>query len=204
MRLLVRKAMAWSGKIIPGRTALLGLLCLALFLIGQIATDLFVYDRAAVNAGEWWRMLTGQLVHVGLDHLFWDLTAFILLAALIEPKGILKFWTIMAISFIPVAAFVHYGLPELSQYSGLSGGLNTLFFITTYEIWRRDGGWLAPAMLMGNTLKIVTEISMGDALFTSTAWPPVPEVHGIGFFAGFLFVLWHEIKETKRIHFEYA
>lgn len=178
----------FGGFSLPGRTLGLTFICLALFAIGQNATDLFVYDRYAIEMGEWWRLLTGQFVHIGLDHVFWDVSAFLMLAALIEKKGARYYWCLMMVCFLPIGLYVHCLLPHLTYYSGLSGGLNTLFFVTTWHIWKRDGGWLAPALLIGNTAKILYEIYIGDALFTETAWPPLPEVHAIGFICGMFWI----------------
>jgi hypothetical protein len=39
---------------------------------------------------------------------------------------------------------------------------------------------------LGAVLKIAWEMAAGEALLTSTAWPSVPEVHGVGLLCGLL------------------
>ena len=183
---------------LPIRSLTITAICLILFAFGSSAENFLVYDRALVDAGQWWRLISGQLIHIGNDHLFWDVSAFILLAALVEPKGRVAFWGIMAVSFLPIGVFVHLFLPDLHIYAGLSGGLNALLFITTYDMWKRDGGWLAPAVLVGCALKIIFEIYLQAPLFTSPTLPAVPEVHAVGYICGALWVCRTKIRFSLK------
>lgn len=41
------------------------------------AGELLQYDRQAIADGQLWRVVTGHLVHIGLEHLAWDAAVFL-------------------------------------------------------------------------------------------------------------------------------
>ncbi len=186
---------------LPGRTLLLTGLCLLVFLAGAGMTDILIYNRAAVESGEWWRIITGQFVHIGWDHIFWDVGAFISLAWMIETasdkKRGLQFWSVMLAGLLPVGLFIHYA-SNLPLYCGMSGALNTLFAIVLYDMWQKDRMWLYPAFLAGNGLKIVTEIWLGGALFTETALPTFPQAHAVGYVCGFIWIYLNHRRHREK------
>ncbi|MEJ2554278.1 MAG: hypothetical protein P8079_09855, partial [Gammaproteobacteria bacterium] len=47
----------------------MALLSTAFAAIGQQATAGLRYDRGAILHGQWWRILTGNVVHLGWPHL---------------------------------------------------------------------------------------------------------------------------------------
>ena len=61
-----------------------GALCVALFVAFGGAPAALVYDRAAIGNGEIWRLATGHLVHLDLQHLGYNIGALLALGALYE------------------------------------------------------------------------------------------------------------------------
>ena len=59
----------------PARAPVARELIVAVMVLGVLALGgqrlrmLLQYDRAALATGEWWRLVTGHLVHLGWDHL---------------------------------------------------------------------------------------------------------------------------------------
>src|SRR5271169_3004971 len=53
-----------------------------LLALGDSATLLLQYDRAAIGAGGWWRLLTAHLVHLDAHHLVLNELGLVLLWAL--------------------------------------------------------------------------------------------------------------------------
>ena len=64
---------AWPTM--PVVTVTLALAAVAVQLIPGWAAA-WQYERAAIAAGQWWRMLTGHLTHWNMDHLLWDVLMF--------------------------------------------------------------------------------------------------------------------------------
>ena len=100
----------------PWFTAGLASVMLALFVAFGPQPDLFMYDRAGIEAGEWWRLLTGHLVHADMAHLAANVLALVLLGIV----AALPF-ALPATSNPPgIVAALLYALPTTSSpYIGL-------------------------------------------------------------------------------------
>jgi rhomboid family GlyGly-CTERM serine protease len=173
-----------GGLPLPWRTLLLTSLVLALYLVAGPAPQAWVYDRGAIVNGELWRLVIGHLVHSDGEHALWDIAALALLGSLFE--GQLKRWLFLslAIGGGAIDLWLWWGMPALTHYCGLSGVLNSLLAMGLWQLWREGHDPLVMWVAAGAVGKIAFEALSGQALFTATAWPSVPSVHGIGFAAG--------------------
>jgi len=97
-------------------------------LLGASATQTLRYDRDAILAGQWWRLLSGNLVHLGWSHLVLNLAGLALVWLLFHPAFTLRNWIVVTLSS---GLAVGVGLlaldPGLQWYVGLSGALHGLF-----------------------------------------------------------------------------
>ncbi len=83
--------------------------------------DALAYDRGAVLAGEWWRLLTAHLVHLGAAHAAAGALATALGPLLFRAAAGWRGWTAAALA---AAAAVDAGLlldPAVRWYAGASG-----------------------------------------------------------------------------------
>ena len=99
--------------------------------------EALIYDRAAIRAGDWWRLLTGHLVHAGWLHMVFNLAALLILGGLLNvtpprPAGTA---TVMAVLFVSTGLGLFLGLPDIQRYSGLSGVLHGLAVVTAGYRW---------------------------------------------------------------------
>jgi rhomboid family GlyGly-CTERM serine protease len=171
---------------LPWRTLLLTGLALILFLSFGAAPEAWVFDRVAIAQGEWWRLITGHWVHSDPEHATWDIGALLVLGLLFESRLKGKLFTVLTLGTFGIDLWLWYALPSLNYYCGLSGILNGLLAIGLLEMWRELRHPLIWMTAVGAILKIVWETAIGGALLTSTAWPSLPEVHGVGFLCGLL------------------
>lgn len=150
------------------------------------------YQREAILAGEWWRLLTGHLVHASGTHLLWCSTAFLVLGASVEREMGRAYVGFLALSAVAVAAGLFVLMPRLSWYCGLSG-IDTALFVHVLwreaEVERLRGGRLPLALALlaglGLAAKIAFEYSAGLAVFAPTPdVAPVPTAHVLGVVAG--------------------
>ncbi len=107
---------------------LAALLALDLVLgLGDSVGELLRYDRSAIAAGGWWRLLTAHIVHLDVHHL------------ILNELGLVLVWSLFAQDFDPVewcaivlsgALAISSGLwwlsPRVTWYVGASGVLHTI------------------------------------------------------------------------------
>jgi rhomboid family GlyGly-CTERM serine protease len=127
---------------------LLGLLVAALVLLSlgdETARELLRYDRAAVlDAGEYWRLVTGHLVHASVTHLALNLAGLGLLAALFPRHYSWGGWLwIAAASTAAIDIGFVWNEPQLTWYVGLSGVLHGALAAGAIAWWRFESKALA-------------------------------------------------------------
>lgn len=106
----------------------LAVAAVALQWSGEAVIHALRYERGAVIAdGEWWRLLTGHLVHLGWSHLWLNLAGLALVWMLVGPYWSIRAWWITAfVCMAGTSAGLLLGMPDLVWYVGLSGVLHGL------------------------------------------------------------------------------
>jgi rhomboid family GlyGly-CTERM serine protease len=171
----------------------------AIAVVGQSDGDLgryLAYDRTAIKAGEFWRLVTGHLAHWNADHLLWDVAMFATLGVILERRDCTSFTLAIIASIMAISAALWFGHPAINQYRGLSGIDSALFthaaIRLTIEAWRTRRQMvcgLALFAVVGFTAKIVYELVSGNTFFVDSAdagFVPLPAVHVIGGLVGAL------------------
>jgi rhomboid family GlyGly-CTERM serine protease len=181
----------------PCASLVFSLAAAIVFLLPSLAEHL-QYDRAALAAGESWRLLTGHWVHYSLDHFTWDVLAFLALGAACERTGRGRLVGCVLASPLAISAAVWFWLPGLDIYRGLSGVDSALFGLLFANLWFEDGRsrqrdlrWIAAALFVGFVLKVSFEVVTGGTVFVkdmAAGSIAVPLAHivgaGVGLLAG--------------------
>jgi rhomboid family GlyGly-CTERM serine protease len=118
-----------SRKWQAGWTVAAGLALLAIVLEtgGEGWRSALAWDRGGIGAGEWWRLLSGHLVHLGWSHLALNLAGLALVAWVVGGAFGVPGWLLIAgVSVIVMDTGFWYLDPELERYVGLSGLLHGL------------------------------------------------------------------------------
>lgn len=177
---------AWYRQPVTLAGGLLVIVCALLELGGDETREALRYLRSGIFAGEWWRLVTGHLVHLGPAHMLLNSAALAMLTWLFAND--LRAWQWLVILLCSVAA-IDIGFllwePQLEWYVGLSGVLHGLFAAAALaRCWRRerDGYWL----LAGLILKLLWEQTFGPTPFTaeSSGGPVVVNAHLYGALGG--------------------
>jgi rhomboid family GlyGly-CTERM serine protease len=180
----------------PCLTLLLSAAAIAAWYVPNLAGAL-EYDRAALSAGQYWRIFTCHWAHFSLDHLRWDVAAFAVLATVCERRNRATLFICIGLSAIVIPAVVWFLLPRIQAYRGLSGIDSALFIFLAIDLLRSEahtGGsfvlvaGIAIALLLF-VAKTVVEVVWGHTLFvdsTAACMVPVPLVHLAGGLTGFL------------------
>ena len=157
-------------------------------LIGEPARRLLSFDREAIGAGQWWRLLSAHVVHLDLEH------------AVLNSLGVVLMWALFARDYSPwrwaaiycgSAVAVSLGLwfanPELRWYVGASGALHGVMAAGTIaHLRRRDlDGWILATFLV---CKLAYEQLAGALPFAGTA-NTIVDAHLYGAIGGLVLAL---------------
>ncbi|MEQ1582299.1 MAG: rhombosortase [Steroidobacteraceae bacterium] len=95
------------------------------------------YERTAIAAGEFWRVLSGSLVHASGQHLLLNLAGLALVSLLFPGEYSRREWLLIGLaSSIAIAAGLWWGNPEVEWYVGLSGVLHGILAAGAIAWWQ--------------------------------------------------------------------
>src|SRR5580698_2554616 len=132
------------------------LLACALLLLPELGGDagraLLRYDRAGLAAGQWWRLLTGHLVHLNLRHALLNILGLALMWALFARDYSARQWLLIVLGAV---ATIDAGLwladSTVLWYVGSSGALHGVMAagaLAHARTGQRDGWILAGVLLV--------------------------------------------------------
>lgn len=156
--------------------------CLLLGLGGDELRDPLRYERAAIDSGEYWRLVSGHLVHLGLGHLWPNLAALAVIGLLFE--GVFRNTDWLRIG-VASAAAIDLGLyvlePTVLWYVGLSGVLHGFVAAGALALLLRRE-MLGAVLGVGLAAKLIFEQLVGPVPFTaaSVGGPVVVAAHLYG------------------------
>ena len=158
-----------------------------LWLAGPDVTAALRYERTAVLDGQWWRLVTGHLVHADAAHLAWNLAGAALVWWLFGAEYGRLEWLVIVLASAAAIDIAFLGwMPGLDWYVGLSGVLHGCMAAGL-------AAWLArahdPLVLLVAILfaaKLVFEHWQGPLPFTAgtLALPVIVEAHSYGAIGG--------------------
>jgi rhomboid family GlyGly-CTERM serine protease len=140
-----------QGRRLWGFLAFCALIVL-LETFGDAGREALRYERAAVADGEWWRLVSGHLVHLGWRHVALNLLGLALMWALFFADYSLRQWAIvLGASTLAIDAGFWFLNPGLVWYVGLSGALHGVMAAGTLaHVRRRErDAWVLVPFLIG-------------------------------------------------------
>ncbi len=154
------------------------------------------WQRAALDDGQWMRLLSAHVVHLNLHHLLFNLFGLLLIAELL-----LEGWRRADILSLSLAGAFGTSLllwccePRLQWYGGLSGLLHGLWAGAALDGWLRARGWLQAGALVALAVKL----AWLNPATTSAGMPVVAVAHLYGAASGLAWAalihawrrLWH-------------
>lgn len=134
---------------------------------GEPLRLLLRYERTALLAGEYWRLVTGHLVHSSPAHLVLNVAGLGLIAGLFPRDYSLRQWLfIAALSTVAIdVGFVFYE-PQLEWYVGLSGVLHGALAAGAVAWWRHESRPLAALLSAIFVAKLAWEQTHGALPFS--------------------------------------
>jgi rhomboid family GlyGly-CTERM serine protease len=171
-----------------GTRGLVLLATCALLLLPELAGDAgraaLRYDRAALAAGQWWRLLTAHVIHLDLEHAALNSLGLVLMWALFARDYIPRQWLAIVLgSIAAIDAGLWFGDSTVAWYVGSSGVLHGVMAAGTLAHLRRGDldGWLLAAFMLG---KLAYEHWSGALPFAGTGGGVVVDAHLYGALGG--------------------
>jgi rhomboid family GlyGly-CTERM serine protease len=161
-------------------------LCLALLLPmlwGEAARGALRYDRAALAAGQFWRLFTAHVVHLNLRHALVNVLGLALLWALFARDYSARQWlTIVLAAALAIDAGLWLLDSTVQWYVGSSGVLHGILAAGTLAQLRRrrPEGWVLALILAG---KLLYEHFAGPLPFSGSG-PVIVTAHVFGVLGG--------------------
>ena len=156
------RAYGWA---LLGACALLGLVELG----GEPLRAALSYQRTAIAAGEWWRVLTAHFVHLDAGHALLNGLGLVLMWALFaRDYSPLRWLAIYLVSALTISLGLYVFNPQIEWYVGASGALHGVMTAGTLaHLRRRDlDGWILAAFILA---KLSYEQIAGSMPFAGTA-----------------------------------
>ena len=162
--------------------------CLVLGAGGDQWRDLGRYQRDALENGEFWRLVSGHLVHLGLGHLWPNLAALVVIGALFDDVfDNAGWWRNSLASAAAIDLGLYWFEPNVLWYVGLSGVLHGFVAAGALALLRRRQP-LGAVLAIGLGAKLAFEQLVGPVPFTATSvgGPVVVAAHLYGAAGGAL------------------
>ncbi len=170
-RLLVVALLVFAGLLLP-------------LLLPEAVQTAGRYDRAGVAAGEWWRLITAHLLHLGPRHTLLNAAAAAILVLLFAGAlGARAGLVVVAASLVAVDAGLWFFSPNIPWYVGASGVLHGVIAagglaLASLRDWR--GGVLLALL----TSKLIFEQYASGDLGFAGGLPVVLAAHLYGALGG--------------------
>jgi len=154
--------------------------------VPAIGADL-IYDRFAIESGQWWRLLSGSLVHLSMRHCVYDGLALLVVGSVAEQRGGRDLGILYLVAGLAVGLAIFLWEPQITTFGGLSGIVTaTLVYLCLTGCF--EGGklrWLWGGALLLAAVKLALEfwlraswlVASGDEHFVAV---PASHLAGAG------------------------
>ncbi len=174
------------------------LFVLILAAICQMNFELLVFDRSAINNGEYWRLVTGHFVHSSFSHGFWDVLAFSGSLFWLSMYSVRAVLLSVVTGIVVVSALLLSSLFLLEYYCGLSGILFSPLIVAAYFHAKNHKGLIGFVPLLVILTKLMIDLMTQGNVFVNTAWQAYPESHLAGAIAGLFLVAYCHFNVRSR------
>jgi rhomboid family GlyGly-CTERM serine protease len=153
-------------------------------LSGEWGRAALRYERDAVAAGQWWRLITAHLVHLDLEHAVLNALGLVLMWSLFaRDYGPRQWLAIVVATFAAIDAGLWFHDTHVDWYVGASGALHGVMAAGTLAHVRRGDldGWILAVFIV---VKLLYEQLNGQLPFSDSGVPVVVNAHLYGALGG--------------------
>ena len=125
-------------------------------IYGDVLNPVLRYQRADVSAGQWWRIASSSIVHLGVYHMLVNQLGLLLWQVLFGWRYSAALWfTLVLSTSIAGGVMLHFMSSPLEFYAGFSGVLHGLIAFSALHDSRR--GRLNVFIFLGLWAKVLYE-----------------------------------------------
>lgn len=171
----------------PWLTLAIGVLSIGLGICAEFhpLLEWLCFDYEAITLEQqYWRLITGHLIHSSYDHLLWDLLAFTACGYYVEIKNGQSYLFTIVLTTVGLNLFLLSPYASVAQYSGLSGILYAIMILAAWHWIQQHRGILAWLPISIVIVKTVLEAIQQENTFVSDGWSLFFEAHLIGMAMG--------------------
>lgn len=127
-----------SVPVLPASAMVIALLMILLQAFGSGCFEALRFDHQSIASGQWWRLLTGNLVHWTWVHCAMNVAGLVMLAFIFS-RDFEWHWPllVLVVASISVGAGLYFFDPAIRYYAGFSGVLHGLLYFAVIAGWRR-------------------------------------------------------------------
>jgi len=158
------------------------------------------FDRAAIAAGEWYRLLTASFVHLNERHMFMNVLGLVLIGVFFSRYLKLWLWLlVILLSSLVVTLGLYWLNPSLHYYVGLSGVLHALLAVASVQEIKRFpvAGWLLLTLLVAKLLweQMYGALSGSEQMIGGRV---IVDAHLYGFISGQIVLIVQALAKMKK------
>lgn len=178
-----------------------------LLLLGIFGTRLnpaLLFKQQEIISGQWWRLLTGHIVHLGIVHTLLNLAGFGLVLNLVgDQRKILSWCLAFLLIALGTSAAMLIWNPKVSYYAGLSGVLHGLLVFGLVPLCKQHKliGWGGLLIIVVKLCyeQLVTGSSSQTAELIGANVVSIAHVYGavLGLILAFLFFATNKILTNR-------
>ncbi|MCH8491661.1 MAG: rhombosortase [Idiomarina sp.] len=181
---------------------LVSVLLLAVFLLPEAWLFQLTYERPHIQAGQWWRLLTGQFVHLSWGHVAINIAGiWVMYLLYAEHAAGWRYIAVVALLALASNLGMYWFAENITYYVGFSGVLYGLFaWGALRDVQQRIKlGWL---LLVGIVAKVTWEYCYGPvSIGPATADDLAVAAHFYGVVGGLLVAItsWL-VQKLRKFH----
>lgn len=108
-------------------------------LLAALPGGELAWQRDAIAAGQWWRLISAHVVHLGVVHMLMNAAALLLVLLVVGDAASNTVWFgVWLIVSIAVSLALWFFEPMLQRYVGASGVLHGLLVYGALRLWPRQ------------------------------------------------------------------